>query len=92
MRHAQDSEQSIAEASQPPTAQLSAARAENPDIVDMIVVMGRTMRWSGAVKEGARDVVFDNPKEPYTRKLLSAIPALDQKDNGGVMLKWRLEA
>ncbi|MDX0515602.1 ABC transporter ATP-binding protein [Sinorhizobium medicae] len=56
-------------------------------VADRVVVMqdGRI------IEEGARDSIFDSPKEAYTRRLLSAIPALDQNENGGVTLKWRLE-
>ncbi|MNE67249.1 glutathione transporter ATP-binding protein [compost metagenome] len=44
------------------------------------------------IEEGNRNTIFDNPKEAYTRRLLQAIPALDLNENGGVQLKWRLEA
>ena len=44
------------------------------------------------IEQGDRDTIFDNPKEAYTRKLLSAIPALDLNGSGGVTLKWRLDA
>ncbi|ENN85378.1 ABC transporter, nucleotide binding protein/ATPase protein [Rhizobium freirei PRF 81] len=56
-------------------------------VADRVVVMqdGRI------IEEGDRDTIFDNPKEAYTRRLLSAIPALDQNEKGGVTLKWRLE-
>ncbi|MBN8954336.1 MULTISPECIES: ABC transporter ATP-binding protein [unclassified Rhizobium] len=56
-------------------------------VADRVVVMqdGRI------IEEGDRDAIFDHPKEAYTRRLLSAIPALDQNDKGGVTLKWRLE-
>ncbi|WP_454857959.1 ABC transporter ATP-binding protein [Rhizobium binxianense] len=56
-------------------------------VADRVVVMqdGRI------IEEGDRDTIFDQPKEAYTRRLLSAIPALDQNDKGGVTLKWRLE-
>jgi peptide/nickel transport system ATP-binding protein len=56
-------------------------------VADRVVVMqdGRI------IEEGDRDTIFDSPKEAYTRRLLSAIPALDQNDKGGVTLKWRLE-
>ncbi|ABR61270.1 ABC transporter ATP-binding protein [Sinorhizobium medicae] len=56
-------------------------------VADRVVVMqdGRI------IEEGARDSIFDSPKEAYTRRLLSAIPALDQNENGGVTLKWCLE-
>jgi len=57
-------------------------------VADRVVVMqdGRI------VEEGDRDRIFDAPQETYTRKLLSAIPALDLNQTGGVTLKWRLEA
>ncbi|WP_432349439.1 ABC transporter ATP-binding protein (plasmid) [Shinella yambaruensis] len=56
-------------------------------VADRVVVMqdGRI------IEEGDRDTIFDSPKEAYTRRLLSAIPALDQNEKGGVTLKWRLE-
>ncbi|MBS0536100.1 MAG: ABC transporter ATP-binding protein [Proteobacteria bacterium] len=56
-------------------------------VADRVVVMqdGRV------IEEGDRDTIFDSPKEPYTRQLLSAIPVLEQNDKGGVRLKWRLE-
>ncbi|OWV80820.1 peptide ABC transporter ATP-binding protein [Rhizobium sp. R634] len=56
-------------------------------IADRVVVMqdGRI------IEEGDRNTIFDSPKEAYTRRLLSAIPALDQNEQGGVKLKWRLE-
>ncbi|MHC1551267.1 ABC transporter ATP-binding protein [Phyllobacterium sp. K27] len=57
-------------------------------VADRVVVMqnGRV------IEQGDRDTIFDHPREAYTRRLLSAIPALDQNDRGGVTLKWRLEA
>jgi peptide/nickel transport system ATP-binding protein len=56
-------------------------------VADRVVVMqdGRI------IEQGDRDTIFDSPKEDYTRRLLSAIPALDQNERGGVTLKWRLE-
>ncbi|MGG6896652.1 MULTISPECIES: ABC transporter ATP-binding protein [Rhizobium] len=56
-------------------------------VADRVVVMqdGRI------IEEGDRDTIFDSPKEAYTRRLLSAIPALDLNEKGGVTLKWRLE-
>jgi peptide/nickel transport system ATP-binding protein len=56
-------------------------------VADRVVVMqdGRI------VEEGPRDAVFDRPQAPYTRLLLSAIPALETSGDGGVRLKWRLE-
>lgn len=57
-------------------------------IADRVIVMqdGRI------IEQGDRNAIFDTPREAYTRKLLSAIPALDLNDNGGVKLKWRLDA
>ncbi|MBY3106382.1 ABC transporter ATP-binding protein [Rhizobium laguerreae] len=56
-------------------------------VADRVVVMqdGRI------IEEGDRDTVFDSPKEAYSQRLLSAIPALDHNAQGGVILKWRLE-
>jgi len=56
-------------------------------VADRVVVMqdGRI------IEQGDRDKIFDTPKEAYTRRLLSAIPALDLNETGGVKLKWRLE-
>ncbi|WP_313603337.1 ABC transporter ATP-binding protein [Rhizobium sp.] len=56
-------------------------------VADRVVVMqdGRI------IEEGDRDAIFDNPKQAYTRRLLSAIPALGHNERGGVTLKWRLE-
>ena len=42
-------------------------------VADRVVVM----RDGAIVEQGARDEVFDRPCEDYTRKLLSAIPALE---------------
>lgn len=57
-------------------------------VSDRVIVMqdGRI------VEQGDRDTIFDNPKNAYTRKLLSAVPALDLNGSGGVALKWRLDA
>ncbi|MGH6808079.1 MAG: ABC transporter ATP-binding protein [Ensifer adhaerens] len=57
-------------------------------VADRVIVMqdGRI------VEQGDRDRIFDQPQDAYTRKLLSAIPALDLNQTGGVTLKWRLEA
>jgi len=56
-------------------------------VADRVVVMqdGRI------IEEGDRDAIFDNPKQAYSRRLLSAIPALGHNERGGVTLKWRLE-
>ena len=56
-------------------------------VADRIVVMndGRV------VEKGPRDAVMDDPADAYTRKLLSATPALVPIEGGGVRLQWRLE-
>ncbi|PWC47329.1 ABC transporter ATP-binding protein [Azospirillum sp. TSA6c] len=56
-------------------------------IADRVVVMqdGRI------VEQGDRDTVFDRPSHAYTRRLLSAIPALAPTGEGGVRLKWRFD-
>ncbi len=56
-------------------------------VADRVVVM----RDGGIVEQGSRDAVFDQPQEEYTRSLLSAIPALESTDAGGVRLRWRLD-
>ena len=57
-------------------------------VADRVIVMqdGRI------VEQGPRDAVFDAPQQDYTRKLLSAIPALEPTDAGGVRLRWRFGA
>jgi len=56
-------------------------------VADRVIVMqdGRI------VEQGSRDAVFDHPQHEYTRRLLSAIPALQASGDGGVRLKWRIE-
>ncbi len=56
-------------------------------VADRVVVM----RDGGIVEQGSRDAVFDQPQEEYTRSLLSASPALESTDTGGVRLRWRLD-
>ncbi|WP_455274965.1 dipeptide ABC transporter ATP-binding protein [Rhizobium herbae] len=56
-------------------------------VADRVIVMQDGL----IVEEGTRDEIFDAPKHPYTRKLLSAIPALESTAGGGVQLKWRFE-
>ncbi|CUI76499.1 Glutathione import ATP-binding protein GsiA [Achromobacter xylosoxidans] len=56
-------------------------------VADRVVVM----RDGGIVEQGSRDTVFDRPREEYTRSLLSAIPALESTETGGVRLRWRLD-
>ena len=48
-------------------------------VADRVVVM----RDGAIVEQGARDEVFDRPCEDYTRKLLSAIPALESTRRAG---------
>jgi peptide/nickel transport system ATP-binding protein len=57
-------------------------------VADRVIVMqdGRI------VEQGPRDAVFDAPQQDYTRKLLSAIPALEPTAGGGVRLRWRFGA
>jgi len=57
-------------------------------VADRVIVMqdGRI------IEQSDRNTIFDMPKEAYTRRLLSAIPALNLNETGGVKLKWRLEA
>jgi peptide/nickel transport system ATP-binding protein len=43
------------------------------------------------VEQGPRDRIFDHPADPYTRRLLQAIPALEPTPTGGVRLRWRHE-
>ena len=57
-------------------------------VADRVIVM----QDGFIIEQGARNAIFDNPKEAYTRRLLSAIPALDTNEFGGVRLKWRMEA
>lgn len=54
-------------------------------IADRVIVMheGRI------VEEGTRDAIFDTPRHPYTRALLSAVPGLESTESGGVRLFWR---
>jgi peptide/nickel transport system ATP-binding protein len=56
-------------------------------VADRVVVM----QDGQIVEQGLRDQIFDAPQHPYTRKLLSAIPALEANDSGGVRLKWRFD-
>lgn len=56
-------------------------------VADRVVVM----QHGRIVEQGPRDAVFDQPQQPYTRQLLSAIPALRPTAAGGVELAWRLD-
>ncbi|PTM40087.1 ABC transporter ATP-binding protein [Bosea sp. 124] len=55
-------------------------------VADRVVVMNE----GRIVEEGSRDQIFDAPRHPYTRKLLSAVPGLESMPDGGVRLFWRL--
>lgn len=55
-------------------------------VADRVIVMSE----GRIVEEGRRDQIFDAPSHPYTRKLLSAVPALESTADGGVRLFWRL--
>ena len=55
-------------------------------VADRVVVMNE----GRIVEEGTRDAIFGHPKDPYTRRLLSAVPALENAPDGGVRLFWRL--
>lgn len=54
-------------------------------VSDRVVVM----QHGRIIEQGTRDEIFDAPQEPYTRRLLSAIPLLATNTYGGVSLKWR---
>jgi len=56
-------------------------------IADRVIVM----QDGQIVEEGDRDTIFDQPQNPYTVKLLSAIPALEGTASGGVRLRWRFD-
>jgi len=57
-------------------------------VADRVIVMDK----GRIVEEGDRSTVFDAPQHPFTRKLLSAVPALQSAPGGGVRLLWRLDA
>lgn len=57
-------------------------------VADRVVVM----QEGRIVEQGSRDTVFDHPQHDYTRRLLAAIPALESTGDGGVQLKWRMDA
>ncbi|MCX8995906.1 ABC transporter ATP-binding protein [Rhizobiaceae bacterium BDR2-2] len=54
-------------------------------IADRVIVMQN----GEIVEEGTRDEILDEPRHPYTLKLLSAIPVLEPTNTGGLTLKWR---
>jgi peptide/nickel transport system ATP-binding protein len=56
-------------------------------IADRVVVM----QQGRIVEQGTRDEIFDRPQHPYTKTLLSAIPALEATGAGGVRLRWRFD-
>jgi peptide/nickel transport system ATP-binding protein len=56
-------------------------------VADRVIVM----QDGCIVEEGDRNTIFDRPQQPYTRRLLSSIPALEVTPGGGVRLKWRFE-
>jgi len=56
-------------------------------VADRVIVM----QAGRIIEQGSRDEVFDKPQHAYTRKLLSAIPALTPTGQGGMQLKWRFD-
>ncbi|MGH8844104.1 MAG: ABC transporter ATP-binding protein, partial [Advenella sp.] len=54
-------------------------------VADRVVVM----HHGDILEQGTRDAIFDAPAHDYTKTLLSAIPALEVTEQGGVKLKWR---
>jgi len=56
-------------------------------VADRVIVM----QAGRIIEQGSRDEVFDHPQHAYTRKLLSAIPALTPTGQGGMQLKWRFD-
>ena len=57
-------------------------------VADRVIVM----QAGRIIEQGSRDTVFDQPQQAYTKKLLSAIPALKPTAAGGVQLEWRFDA
>jgi peptide/nickel transport system ATP-binding protein len=56
-------------------------------VADRVVVL----QSGRIVEQGSRDAIFDAPQHAYTRRLLSAIPLLEDAGGGGVRLKWRFD-
>ncbi len=56
-------------------------------VADRVIVM----QAGQIIEQGSRDEVFDQPQHAYTRKLLSAIPALTPTGQGGMQLRWRFD-
>ncbi len=56
-------------------------------VADRVVVL----QHGRIVEQGTRDAIFDAPQHAYTRRLLSAIPLLEETGDGGVRLKWRFD-
>ncbi|WP_225026993.1 dipeptide ABC transporter ATP-binding protein [Xinfangfangia pollutisoli] len=54
-------------------------------VADRVIVM----QHGEIVEQGSRDEVFDRPQHAYTRKLLSAIPALVLASGGGIEMRTR---
>src|SRR5690606_2438407 len=54
-------------------------------VADRVIVM----RHGEIVEQGSREDIFDRPQHEYTRKLLSAIPALVPTASGGIEMHWR---
>ncbi len=55
-------------------------------VADRVIVMNE----GRIVEQGPRDAIFDAPRHPYTRQLLSAIPSLASDPGSGARLFWRL--
>ncbi|MFL9924065.1 ABC transporter ATP-binding protein [Herbaspirillum lusitanum] len=60
-------------------------------VVEQVADRVLVMQNGRIIEQGSRDAVFDQPQQAYTRKLLSAIPALIPTASGGMQLKWRFD-